>query len=160
MLTDYFEINGIFLWYSILMRRSFPTIFRQLSDKLIKNNSSTSKARTYDLQNYNLLLLHIINCYLLLLSFVSTMFILVITVFTFVNSVLFFVSTVLTVVTTVFSFINTQFTFVNAAFFFVSILLNFVRTVLNFVQCKDLLLLSIKVYSLFLKYFSTVEIVQ
>ncbi len=33
MLTDYFDINGIFLRFSILTRRSFPTIFRQLSDK-------------------------------------------------------------------------------------------------------------------------------
>ncbi len=110
MLTDYFEINGIFLRFSILTRRSFPTIFRQLSDVLIKINSSTSRARTYDLQGYNLLLCHCatLTCIVLdrcslLHSFVSTMF-------------------------------STQFTFVNAAFFFVSTVLNLVRTVLNFVQ--------------------------
>jgi hypothetical protein len=58
MLTDYFKINGLFLRFSILTRRSFPTIFRQLSDELIKINSSTSAARTYDLQGYSLLLYH------------------------------------------------------------------------------------------------------
>ncbi len=58
MLTDYFEINGIFLRFSILTRRSFPTIFRQLSDELIKINSSTSGIRTYDLLGYNLILYH------------------------------------------------------------------------------------------------------
>jgi hypothetical protein len=58
MVTDYFENNGLFLRFSILTQRSFPTIFRQLSDELIKINSSTSASRTYDLQSYNLLLYH------------------------------------------------------------------------------------------------------
>jgi hypothetical protein len=134
MPTDYFEINGIFLRFSILTRRSFPTIFRQLSDELIKINSSTSGIRPTICwvtiwYSTTVPLLHVLWWYILLILFVSTLFI-------FVNTVLFFVSTVLTVVSTVllFFFISTQFTFVNAAFFFVSTVLNFVRTVLNIVR--------------------------
>ncbi len=112
MLTEYFEINEIFLRFFVLTWRSFPTIFRQLSDEWIKIKSSTIMTRTSFLQDYNLPLYHCattlteVLCTFNSIFLVSTLFILVSTVLTSVNIVLFFVSTVLTFVNTVLKFLN------------------------------------------------------
>ncbi len=55
--TEYFEIIGISCRFFVLQRRSFPTIFRQLSDEWIIK-SSTSETRSHVLQGYNPLLYH------------------------------------------------------------------------------------------------------
>ncbi len=55
--TEYFEIIGISRRFFVLPRRSFPTIFRQLSDEWIIK-SSTSGTRSHDLEGYYPLLYH------------------------------------------------------------------------------------------------------
>ncbi len=55
--TEYFEIIGISRWFFVLPRRSFLTIFHQLSDEWIIKSSS-SGTRSHDLQDYNPLLYH------------------------------------------------------------------------------------------------------
>ncbi len=116
MKTEYFEIIGISRRFFVLPQRSFPTIFRQLSNKWIIK-SGTSGTRSHILQVYNPLLYHCATLSLCetvwqyLFNFVST-------VFSFVSTVLTFVSTVLTFVSTVFSFVSTLFSFVSTLFFF------------------------------------------
>ncbi len=55
--TEYFEIIGISQRFFVLPRRSFPTIFRQLSDEWIIKSSS-SGTWSHVLQGYNPLLYH------------------------------------------------------------------------------------------------------
>ncbi len=55
--TEYFEIIGISRWFFVLPQRSFPTIFRQLSDEWIIK-SRTSGTWSSILQVYNPLLYH------------------------------------------------------------------------------------------------------
>jgi hypothetical protein len=55
--TEYFEIIGISRRFFVLPRRSFTTIFHQLSDEWIINSSS-SGTRSHALQGYNPLLYH------------------------------------------------------------------------------------------------------
>ncbi len=55
--TEYFEIIGISRRFFVLPQRSFPTIFRQLSDEWIIK-SSTCGTRSHILQVYNPLLYH------------------------------------------------------------------------------------------------------
>ncbi len=55
--TEYFEISRISRRFFVLPRRSFPTIFRQLSDEWIIK-SSTSGTQSHVLQGYNPLLYH------------------------------------------------------------------------------------------------------
>jgi hypothetical protein len=55
--TEYFEIIGISRRFFVLPRRSFTTIFHQLSDEwIIKSSSSGTRSRA--LQGYNPLLYH------------------------------------------------------------------------------------------------------
>jgi hypothetical protein len=57
MLTDYFEINGIFLRFSILTGRSFPTIFRQITQNQ-QLHQRGSNLRPSGLQSVTLPLRH------------------------------------------------------------------------------------------------------
>jgi hypothetical protein len=119
--------SGIFLPFSVVTGRSFPTIFRQLSDGLIKIKSSITGNRSSNLWDYNPLLYHCaivtIN-YLVrnVIRFVSNLCTFVNTVFFFVSTVLSFVSNVLTFVNIVFSFVSTLFTFISTVFFSLTIL--------------------------------------
>ncbi len=111
MLTEYFEINEIFLRFFVLTRRNFPTIFRQLSDEWFKIKSSTIVTRTSSLQDYNLLLYHCATLTLGSFTYFQYFFpcqysVYLSTVLTSVNIVLFFVSTVVTFVNTVLKFLN------------------------------------------------------
>ena len=141
-LTSFDDSDGIFRnqrnfpTFSVLTRRSFPTVFRQFSDKKSKSDAAVSgRARTYVHQGYNLLLYH---CATLLMPskfcqqyiihcqsksyFVSNVLI----VFTFASDVFSFASILFTFVSTVFFFVSTLFTFVSTVFFFVSIVFFFV----------------------------------
>ncbi len=95
MLTEYFEINGIFLRFFVLMRRSFPTIFRHFPTNESKSKASGLEPpffRTTFCYSTTASLLHLTKLLSLLVSFVNTLFIFVRTVLTSVNIVLFYVS--------------------------------------------------------------------
>jgi hypothetical protein len=76
ILTEYFEISGIFqrfLFSREGFSDSFPTIFRQLSNKKSKSDAAVpGRARTYVHQGYNLLLYHCATLTLCYRNFVST----------------------------------------------------------------------------------------
>jgi hypothetical protein len=109
--TEYFKIIGISRRFFVPTRRSFPTIFRQLSDQWINTKSSNrdSIPRTSGLQSTTLPLRPLSLCDK---QADSTQYF-----FTFVSTVFSFVSTVLPLVSTLLFFVSTLFTSVNTVFF-------------------------------------------
>ncbi len=152
ILTEHFKISGIFQRFSVLMRRSFPTIFHQL----YKIKSSITGTRSFVLWNYNLLLYYCATLsfmlrrvclqYLILRQSMSYFVSTVLIVFTFVSAVFSFISTLFTFVNSVFFFVRTVFFFVstlglftasvNTVFFFVSTVLPYISTVIYFVSTQ------------------------
>ncbi len=107
--TEYLEIIGISRRFFVLPRRSFTTIFRQLSDEWIIK-TSTNGTRSNILQVDNPLLYHCATLSICLwFPWLQSLFTFVSTVFSFVSTVLTFVSTVLTFVSTVLTFVSIVF---------------------------------------------------
>jgi hypothetical protein len=145
-LTSFDDSDGIFRnqrsfpTFSVLTRRSFPTVFRQFSVSFPTKNQNQitspgpgANLRPLGLQSATLPLRHT--------HFMSSMFCQqylchcqsksyfvsnVLIVFTFASAVFSFASILFTFVSTVFFFISTLFTFVSTVFFFVSIVFFFV----------------------------------
>jgi hypothetical protein len=146
MKMDYFEAQWNFPTVFVLTHRSFPTIFRQLSDAWIKiKYSSTTGARSMSFRfttHYSMSAMCLPSSVLgfpssVLCSPSSILCFSVTTVLTFVSSLFFFVSNVLTFVRTVFSFVSTVFTFVNTVFFFVSTVLTFFSIAFSFLSSSN-----------------------
>ena len=119
ILTEHFDVSRIFQRFSVLMLRSFPTIFRQLSDRNLKSKaavlgldpptfrittlySTTAPHSLYVSESLSAIsypspvyvLSYFISTLLIVFTFVSAVFSFVCTLFTSVNTVFFFVSTV------------------------------------------------------------------
>ena len=79
MKTEYFEIIGISRWFFVLPRRSFPTIFHQLSDEwIIKSSTSGTRPTSFRITfHYSTTAPHSLNvklCDSTIFNFLSTCF--------------------------------------------------------------------------------------